>query len=52
MLITKYIGANEVTTYSIVSKLFQILLILEGLISAPMWTLFIDAYVKKDKNYF
>lgn len=51
MLITKYIGANEVTTYSIVSKLFQILLILEGLISAPMWTLFIDAYVKKDKKW-
>lgn len=51
MFITKYIGANEVTTYSIVSKLFQILLILEGLISAPMWTLFIDAYVKKDKKW-
>lgn len=51
MLITKYIGANEVTTYSIVSKLFQILLILEGLISASMWTLFIDAYIKKDKKW-
>lgn len=51
ILITKYIGANEVTTYNIVSKLFQILLILEGLIAAPMWTLFIDAYVKKDKRW-
>ena len=51
MLITKYIGTTEVTTYSIVSKLFQILLILEGLISVPMWTLFIDTYVKKDKKW-
>lgn len=51
MLITKYIGAEEVTTYSIVSKLFQILLILEMQISVPMWTLFIDAYVKKDKKW-
>lgn len=51
MLITKYIGAEEVTIYSIVSKLFQILLILEMQISVPMWTLFIDAYVKKDKKW-
>lgn len=51
ILITKYIGTEEVTTYNIVSKLFQILLILEGLISVPMWTLFIDAYVKKDKKW-
>lgn len=51
MLIMKYIGAEEVTTYNIISKLFQILIILECLISSPMWTLFVDAYVKKDKKW-
>ena len=51
MLIIKYIGAEEVTTYNIVSKLFQVLIILEYLISSPMWTLFVDAYVKKDKGW-
>lgn len=51
MLITKYLGTDEVTVYSIVFKLFQVLLTLEALISSPMWTLFIDAYIKKDKKW-
>ena len=51
ILITKYIGTEEVSTYNIVSKLFQIFLVLESLITTPMWTLFIDAWIKKDKKW-
>lgn len=51
MIIMRYLGAEEVATYSIVSRLFQVILVIESLISAPMWPLFIDAYVKKDKNW-
>ena len=47
----RYLGAEEVTTYNITSRLFQVILVIESLISAPMWPLFIDAYVKKDKNW-
>ena len=51
MIIMKYLGAEEVATYSIVSRLFQTILIIEALISVPMWPLFIDAYVKNDKKW-
>jgi O-antigen/teichoic acid export membrane protein len=51
MLITKYIGTEAVAIYVIVSKLFQIFLVLESIISGPMWTLFLDAYIKKDKKW-
>ncbi|MGK4199421.1 lipopolysaccharide biosynthesis protein [Fusobacterium sp. HC1336] len=51
MIIMRYLGAEEVATYSIISKLFQAILIIETLISAPMWPLFIDAYVKSDKKW-
>lgn len=51
MIIMKYLGAKEVATYSIVSRLFQTILIIEALISVPMWPLFIDAYVKNDKKW-
>ena len=51
MIIMRYLGAEEVATYDIISKLFQAILVIESLISAPMWPLFIDAYVKNDKNW-
>lgn len=51
MIIMRYLGAGEVATYNIISKLFQAILIIEALVSAPMWPLFIDAYVKNDKNW-
>lgn len=51
IVIMRYLGAEEVATYSIISKLFQAILIIETLISAPMWPLFIDAYVKSDKKW-
>lgn len=51
MIIMKYLGAEEVATYNIISRLFQAILIIEVLVSAPMWPLFIDAYVKNDKKW-
>ena len=51
MVIMRYLGAEEVATYNIISRLFQAILIIEALVSAPMWPLFIDAYVKNDKNW-
>lgn len=51
MIIMRYLGAEEVATYNIVSKLFQAILLIEALISAPMWSLFVDAYIKNDKSW-
>lgn len=51
MIIMRYLGAEEVATYNVVSRLFQAILLIEALISAPMWPLFIDAYVKNDKKW-
>lgn len=51
LLITKYIGTDAVATYSIVSKLFQTFIVIESIISVPMWTLFLDSYIKNDKNW-
>lgn len=51
MIIMRYLGAEEVATYNIISRLFQVILVIEALISAPMWPLFIDAYVKNDKKW-
>lgn len=51
LLITKYVGTDAVATYSIVSKLFQTFIVIEAIISAPMWTLFLDSYIKNDKKW-
>lgn len=51
LLITKYVGTDAVATYSIVSKLFQAFIVIEAIISAPMWTLFLDSYIKNDKKW-
>ena len=51
LLITKYVGTDAVASYSIVSKLFQSFIVLESIISVPMWTLFLDSYIKKDKKW-
>lgn len=51
LMIMRYLGAGEVATYNIISKLFQVILIIEALISVPMWPLLVDAYVKNDKKW-
>ena len=51
ILITKYLGTSSVAEYNLVAKLFQAFIVLEGIVSLPMWPLFIDAYIKKDKKW-
>lgn len=51
MLIIKYVGTDAVATYSVVSKLFQAFIVIEAIISVPMWTLFLDSYIKNDKKW-
>lgn len=51
LIITKLLGVEAVTPYNIISKLFQVFLIFSGIVLAPLWTLFLDAYLKKDKKW-
>ena len=51
IIITKLLGVEAVTPYNIVSKLFQTFLVFSGIVLTPLWSLFLDAYLKKDKNW-
>jgi O-antigen/teichoic acid export membrane protein len=48
MVITRILGPQEVTPYQLVYKLFNIFTIASGLVVAPLWSGFTDAYHKKD----
>jgi O-antigen/teichoic acid export membrane protein len=48
MVITQVLGPQEVTPYQLVYKLFNIFTIASGLVVAPLWSGFTDAYFKKD----
>lgn len=48
ILITQCLGPEYVREYDIVFKIFSIITMAYGLISAPLWTAYTDAYVKKD----
>lgn len=48
MVITQVLGPEEVTPYQLVYKLFNIFTIASGLVVAPLWSGFTDAYHKKD----
>lgn len=51
IIITKLLGVEAVTPYNLISKLFQMFLVFSGIILGPLWTLFLDAYLKKDKKW-
>lgn len=51
IIITKLLGVEAVTPYTIVSKIFQIFLVFSGIVLTPLWTLFLDAYLKKDRKW-
>ena len=48
MIITQVLGPAEVTPYNIVFKLFSIITIGHGIIVAPLWSAYTDAYAKGD----
>ncbi len=48
MLITQLFGPQYVTQYDVVFKLFSIIIIIHGLITAPLWSAYTDAYHRDD----
>lgn len=48
IIINKYLGNYEVTRYNLVYKLFNAVIILLSMISMPLWTVFTEAFSKKD----
>lgn len=48
ILITQYLGNENVAVYNAVYKYFSILLIVQEIILAPMWSAITDAYLKAD----
>lgn len=48
ILITQCLGPEYVRSYDIVFKLFSTITMAHGLICAPLWNAYTDAYVKKD----
>jgi O-antigen/teichoic acid export membrane protein len=48
MLITQLFGPQYVTQYDVVFKLFSVITIAHGLITAPLWSAYTDAYHRGD----
>lgn len=48
MIITQVLGPEHVTSYNVVFKLFSIITIAHGIILAPLWSAYTDAYAKGD----
>uniref|UniRef100_A0A7V0Z6R2 Polysaccharide biosynthesis protein n=1 Tax=candidate division WOR-3 bacterium TaxID=2052148 RepID=A0A7V0Z6R2_UNCW3 len=48
MIITQVLGPAEVTPYNVVFKLFSIITLAHGIMLAPLWSAYIDAYAKGD----
>ena len=48
MIITQILGPEYVTPYDIVFKLFSIVTITHGIIVAPLWSAYTEAFVKND----
>ena len=51
ILITQLFGPQYVTQYDVVFKLFSIISILHGLLTAPLWSAYTDAYHRADFNW-
>ena len=50
-LIIRYFGAEEVTEYNIAYKYFGILMMVWGILTAPLWTAVTDAIARKDYEW-
>jgi O-antigen/teichoic acid export membrane protein len=48
ILITQFFGAERVTEYDVVFKIFSLVMVAHGLIMAPLWSAYTDAYQKQD----
>ena len=48
IIISNVLGPEEVTNYDIIFKLFQVIITFSTILLDPFWSLFTDAYQKKD----
>lgn len=48
IIIANILGHEAVTTFNVAYKLFQVIILLFSIVSAPYWSAFTDAYAKKD----
>jgi len=48
ILITQLFGPENVTQYEVIFKLFSVIVVAHGLISAPLWSAYTDAYHRND----
>ena len=51
MLITQLFGPQYVTQYEVVFKLFSVITFAHGLVSAPLWSAYTDAYHRGDFDW-
>lgn len=51
ILITQLFGPSYVASYDVVFKLFSLITILHGLVSAPLWSAYTDAYHRNDTEW-
>jgi len=51
ILITQFFGPEYVTQYDVVFKLFSIVTLIHGLITAPLWSSYTDAYHRGDNAW-
>jgi O-antigen/teichoic acid export membrane protein len=51
IIITQVLGPAEVTPYNVVFKLFSIITLAHGIILAPLWSAYTDAYAKGDLQW-
>ena len=51
ILITQLFGPQYVTQYDVVFKLFSIVTLLHGLVTAPLWSAYTDAYHRDDFSW-
>ncbi|SMC09500.1 lipopolysaccharide biosynthesis protein [Nitratiruptor tergarcus] len=48
IIITQLLGPKYVTSYDIVYRLFSIVQVLHGIVNAPLWSAYTEAYTKKE----
>jgi O-antigen/teichoic acid export membrane protein len=51
IVITQVLGPQYVTAFSVVNRIFGLLIITHGILLAPTWSAFTDAYTKGDFNW-
>ncbi len=51
IIITQLLGPTEVTSYDIVYRIMSVVLVLHGVVNAPMWSAYTEAYNKNDISW-